>query len=80
VLDSDRTNERAMVFVSDHLLFIRQGTLLAQRFDPTSLAPSGEAFPLAEGVTDVDAARSSGRAAGPVVFRAGTLTRQRQFV
>ena len=35
---------------SRHLLFNRQGTLLAQSFDATSLALMGEAFPVAENV------------------------------
>ena len=78
--DADRAAERGTVFASDHLLFIRQGTLLAQRFNPASLALIGEAFPLAEGVTVVDAAASPDGAVGPIVFRPGTLTRQRQFV
>ena len=35
---ADQTADRATVFMSGHLLYIRQGTLLAQRFDPVSLA------------------------------------------
>jgi len=35
---------------SGHLLFVRQGILLAQPFDPTTLALSGDAFPVAERV------------------------------
>jgi eukaryotic-like serine/threonine-protein kinase len=31
-----------------HLLFVRQGTLLAQRFDPKTFALSGDPFPIAE--------------------------------
>jgi serine/threonine protein kinase/Tol biopolymer transport system component len=33
-----------------HLLFVRQGTLLAQRFDPAQLATSGDSVPIAERV------------------------------
>jgi len=33
-----------------HLLFLRDGTLMAQRFDPDRLALSGEAVSIAEGV------------------------------
>jgi len=77
--EADRAAERGTVFAADHLLFIRQGTLLAQRFDPSRLALSGEAFPLAEEVTMVDAAASSAGEVGPIVFRAGTLIRRRQF-
>ena len=35
---------------SGHLLFVRQGTLLAQPFDPRTLALAGESFPIAERV------------------------------
>ncbi|HYN10106.1 MAG TPA: hypothetical protein VES67_22160, partial [Vicinamibacterales bacterium] len=35
---------------SGHLLFVRQGTLLAQPFDPKTLALAGESFPIAERV------------------------------
>jgi dipeptidyl aminopeptidase/acylaminoacyl peptidase len=35
---------------SGHLLFVRQGTLLAQAFDPKTLTLSGEPFPIAERV------------------------------
>ena len=35
---------------SGHLLFVRQGTLVAQRFDPTTMALTGEPFPVAERV------------------------------
>jgi hypothetical protein len=31
-----------------HLLFVRQGTLLAQRFDPKTFALTGDPFPIAE--------------------------------
>jgi eukaryotic-like serine/threonine-protein kinase len=37
-------------YASGYLLFLRETTLMAQRFDERSLALSGEAFPLAEGV------------------------------
>jgi hypothetical protein len=33
---------------SGHLLFVRQGTLLAQRFDPKTFALTGDPFPIAE--------------------------------
>jgi serine/threonine protein kinase len=35
---------------SGHLLFVRQGTLLAQPFDPKTLALAGASFPIAERV------------------------------
>jgi Tol biopolymer transport system component len=37
-----------------HLLFLREGTLMAQRFDASSLQLSGEGVPIAEKVTDPD--------------------------
>ena len=39
------------IFASGHLLFAQQSTLLAQRFDPGSLALAGDPRPIAEGVT-----------------------------
>jgi Tol biopolymer transport system component len=35
-----------------HLLFVRDGTLMAQPFDPERLRTTGEAFPIAEQVSD----------------------------
>jgi Tol biopolymer transport system component/predicted Ser/Thr protein kinase len=35
---------------SGHLLFVRQGTLFAQRFDPKTFGLTGDAFPVAERV------------------------------
>jgi hypothetical protein len=37
---------------SGHLLFVRQGTLLAQPFNPKTLALTGESFPIAERVEE----------------------------
>jgi len=38
---------------SSHLLFVRQGTLLAQSFDPMTLAVTGESFPIAERIESI---------------------------
>ena len=38
---------------SGHLLFARQGTLLAQPFDPRTLVLAGESFPIAERIESV---------------------------
>ena len=58
----------------DHLLFVRQGTLFAQRFDRTRLALAGTPFPVAEQVTsssiNVRAAVSTS-AAGAIAYRTG---------
>ena len=61
-------------YAAGHLLFVRQGTLLAQPFDPGALKLSGEAVPVAEqiryntgngaGVFDVSSA-------GVLAYRAG---------
>jgi eukaryotic-like serine/threonine-protein kinase len=43
-------------YASGYLLFVRDGTLMAERFDPKSLKLHGEAFPLAENVTTITGA------------------------
>ena len=48
LLDADAA---AVYAASGHLLFVRNGELLAQRFDATSLALDGEAFRLAGGIS-----------------------------
>jgi serine/threonine protein kinase len=61
----------------DHLLFLREGSLLAQRFDVARLTLEGEPIPIAE---DVQASPPNGRAGfsvstnGVLVYRAGTST------
>ena len=67
----------------DHLLFVRQGTLFAQRFDQTRLALAGTPFPVAEQVTSSWALRApaSTSAAGLIAYRAGSAgSRERQLV
>lgn len=49
---------------SDHLFFLRQGTLFSQPFDLGALTLTGSAVPFAEQVGMVSASR-----AGPIVFR-----------
>ena len=44
------TNGPARYSSTGHLLFLRAGTLIAQRFDPNSLTLSGEGVPIAEKV------------------------------
>jgi Tol biopolymer transport system component/predicted Ser/Thr protein kinase len=39
-------------YAAGHLLFVRQKTLLAQRFDPKSFELTGESFPIVENVQD----------------------------
>jgi len=47
LLDAD---SGAVYSPSGHLLFVRQGTLMAQSFDPRSLSFTGDPFPVAENV------------------------------
>ncbi len=63
-------------YADGHLLYLRGNTLVAQPFDLTRLATSGEAVPLAEGVptfiTPSRAALFTASDTGSLVFRAGT--------
>jgi len=45
------TNSSARYVKTGHILFLRERTLLAQRFDAKSLKPEGEAVPVAENMT-----------------------------
>jgi hypothetical protein len=42
--------ESSVSYVSGHLLFNREGTLMAQHFDAASLRLTGDAFPIADHV------------------------------
>jgi hypothetical protein len=67
---------------SGYLLFIRQGTLFAQRFDPRRLELSGDPLPVAEQITvsyGLASPAFSTSAAGPLVYRTGAAV-QAQFV
>jgi hypothetical protein len=72
--------DAAAVFVPpDRVLFIRADKLYTQRFDPTKLQLEGNAALIAQGVS-VDAfgvAAIAGSATGTVVFRLGSVNRQR---
>jgi len=62
-----------------HLLFLRQGTLLAQAFDPDRLELNGNTFPVAEHLGPWVTLSAS--AAGPIVYRAPPPSGgQQQFV
>jgi serine/threonine protein kinase len=60
---------------SGYLLFVLQGTLFAQHFDPDKLVLTGDPLPVADQIavnyTNQDAAVSAS-AAGPVVYRTGS--------
>jgi Tol biopolymer transport system component len=82
-LDSE---ERTPLFASDsqaiyadgYLLFMRQGTLLAQSFDAARLRTMGEAFPVAEDVdfnATLAAAAFSASTTGGLTYRTGANPR-----
>ena len=64
------------------LLFVRQGTLFAQSFDPVRLQVTGDPFPISRNVavnSEVGIAALSSSAAGPIVYRTGSARGQRQL-
>ena len=69
LLDADSA---AVVASSGQLLFVRQGKLFAQNFDPVRLALAGNPFTVAELVVVGLNAALSASAAGPIVYRAGS--------
>ena len=63
----------------EHLLYVRQGTLFAQSFDPARLTLMGTPEPVAEHVAvNGSSAALSASAAGVIVFRTGSAGRWRQ--
>jgi eukaryotic-like serine/threonine-protein kinase len=71
----------AIYAASGHLMFVSQGTLLAQPFNATRLSVTGDPIRVAEEVSgDAFGAPVSASAAGPIVYRTGSLAGQRQFV
>ena len=80
LLDADAPGVYA---ASGHLLFVRQGRLIAQEFDPARLALGGTPVPIAEQIVaaaDQSVAGLSASAAGSLVYRAGLAGGQRQFI
>jgi eukaryotic-like serine/threonine-protein kinase len=80
LLDADAPG----VFASSReLLFVRDGRLIAQQFDLERLELTGNPFSVADQVVAVGDSASAGvsaAAAGPIVYRVGRLSGQRQFV
>ena len=69
----------AVYAATGHLLFIREGKLLAQDFDPDRLELRGDPFPIAEHVTGRTTVSAS--AAGPIAYRTPSAdSGQRQLV
>ncbi|MBI3264842.1 MAG: serine/threonine-protein kinase [Acidobacteria bacterium] len=73
----------AMFAPSGFLVFVRQGTLFAQRFDPKGLTLSGEPHRVAPQVAvdaTVNCAALAVSATGPIIYRAGAASGPRQLV
>ena len=65
---------------SGHLLFVRQGTLFAQHFDPVRLELTGNPFPVAEQVASSDSVPGIRIRRGSIAYRTSSAGAQRQFV
>jgi serine/threonine protein kinase len=75
--------QAATYAASGHLLFIRQGTLFAQEFDPVRLKLSGVPVSVADRIVSGESpglAAVSAAAAGPIVYRAGGSRAPRELV
>src|SRR5262245_40366881 len=77
-----RLIERAVkpMYVDGYLVFVRQGTLFAQRFDPVRLELAGNPFTVAERIPagfGPPLVALSASAAGPFVYRSGSGVQQR---
>jgi Tol biopolymer transport system component len=71
------------LYGADQLLFVRQGTLFAQRFDPVRLELAGQPTPIAEEVasgTRANLGAISVSASGLIAYRTGSPGGKRQFV
>jgi serine/threonine protein kinase/Tol biopolymer transport system component len=75
LLDADAA---AVYASSGHLLFVRNGELLAQPFDASRLTLEGEAFRMASGISvnpGVSLASLSASPAGPIAYGTGSIRR-----
>jgi serine/threonine protein kinase len=70
----------AVYALSGHLLFVRQRTLLAQRFDPVGLRLSGNPFRVTEDSTDCACLGLSVSETGLIAYRPAAPGSQRQFL
>jgi dipeptidyl aminopeptidase/acylaminoacyl peptidase len=78
LMDADAATYAA---ASGHLLFVKNGTLFAQRFDPARLMLSGSPITVAQRIARREGtAAVSASAAGPIVYRSGEARQQHQFV
>jgi Tol biopolymer transport system component len=71
-----KTTTRVQYAEPGYLLFVRDRTLVAQKFDPRSLTLEGEPIPMGEGLRsdDVGLASFSASRNGVLVYRGGELT------
>jgi eukaryotic-like serine/threonine-protein kinase len=80
LLDADT----AAVYVSSgHLVFVRQGTLFGQAFDPVGMVLTGNPFPVDDRVAfdpTKYAAAVSASSTGIVIYRTGSAAGRRQFL
>ena len=74
-----KTSSRVIYSDSGHLLYVRENTLVAHRFNAQSLTLDGEAVPIGEGlgVDSVGLASFSVSKTGVLAFRAGELQGRR---
>jgi Tol biopolymer transport system component len=74
-----KTSSRVLYTEPGYLLFVRENTLVAQRFDTKSLAVQGDAVPVGEGlgVDSVGLASFSASKNGVLAFRAGEVSGRR---
>jgi Tol biopolymer transport system component len=62
----------AVYYAPGHLLFVRQGTLFAQAFDPVNLSISGDATAITAGVAVQGFTPALAASPGRIVYRAGS--------
>jgi Tol biopolymer transport system component len=77
LLDAD---SGAVYAPSGHLLFVREGTLFAQHFDPVRLSLSGNPFPVAESAASCACLGLSVSDTGSIAYRTNVGVFHRQFV
>ncbi|HTV82409.1 MAG TPA: protein kinase [Acidobacteriaceae bacterium] len=76
-------NDSGATYAAGYLLFVRDNTLMAQRFDPGKLALEGDAQPLADHVavnTDVWAPVMTASQTGELLYQGGSVAGGSQLV
>src|SRR5678815_4506697 len=79
IRDRFKVTSRVLYTEPGYLLFVRENTLVAQKFDASSLKVQGDAVPLGEGlgVDSVGLASFSASRNGVLAFRAGEVSGRR---